>query len=145
MIGTNDHYWPLNSLNLYYKELEKPSYVVYVPNNGHQIKNYDQVTKAMSSALLWCEKRYQFPNFSWNITQEGKYIRVLVDGNCKKLKLWMAMSSTKDFRSAKWRSRFIEKRARITKTDAMYIAVYLEAIFEGKVSYCSNVYIFKSR
>ena len=34
VIGTNDPYWVLDALNIYWDDLAKPNYVLYVPNSG---------------------------------------------------------------------------------------------------------------
>ena len=36
--GTNDRYWTLNALDLYWNELKEPKYVVELPNAGHGLE-----------------------------------------------------------------------------------------------------------
>jgi len=35
LIGTNDPYWPVDAVNLYFKDLKGKKYIHYVPNAGH--------------------------------------------------------------------------------------------------------------
>ena len=35
LLGTNDRYWTLDSLNLYWDDLQGEKYVCYTPNSGH--------------------------------------------------------------------------------------------------------------
>ena len=39
LLGTNDRYWPLDALNVYWDGLPGDKYVTYVPNNGHGLKD----------------------------------------------------------------------------------------------------------
>jgi PhoPQ-activated pathogenicity-related protein len=47
MLGTNDEYWPLDALNLYWSELKGPKYVLYIPNNGHGLKDYGRIVGSL--------------------------------------------------------------------------------------------------
>lgn len=43
LLGTNDRYWPLDALNLYWTGLEGEKRVLYVPNNGHGLNDFERV------------------------------------------------------------------------------------------------------
>ena len=39
VLGTNDRYWPLDALNLYYDALIGERYILYMPNAGHELRS----------------------------------------------------------------------------------------------------------
>ena len=56
ILATNDAYWPVDSLNLYWNDLQGDKYILYVPNNGHGIQDYPRVTAsiaALQRSLDW--------------------------------------------------------------------------------------------
>ncbi|MCP5457278.1 MAG: alpha/beta hydrolase [Thermotogae bacterium] len=50
VVGTNDPYWPIDSANLYIKELPGCSSMVYAPNAGHGAEVF-RVSQAISSMI----------------------------------------------------------------------------------------------
>jgi PhoPQ-activated pathogenicity-related protein len=50
ILGTNDRYWPLDALNLYWTALPDPKRVLYVPNQGHGLRDLERVVGAVSAA-----------------------------------------------------------------------------------------------
>ena len=49
ILATNDAYWPVDALNLYWNELQGDKYILYVPNNGHGIKDYPRVVSSIAA------------------------------------------------------------------------------------------------
>jgi len=49
--GTNDPYWTLDSLNLYWDELVGPKWVVYLPNAGHGLDQHREYAMGAIGAL----------------------------------------------------------------------------------------------
>ncbi|OHB75274.1 MAG: hypothetical protein A2W31_12925, partial [Planctomycetes bacterium RBG_16_64_10] len=49
MLGTNDRYWPLDALNLYWHDLVGENYILYVPNNGHGLDDFRRIVGSLKA------------------------------------------------------------------------------------------------
>ena len=49
LLSTNDRYWPLDALKLYWSELPDPKHVLYVPNQGHGLRDIERVIGSVSA------------------------------------------------------------------------------------------------
>jgi PhoPQ-activated pathogenicity-related protein len=106
ILGTNDRYWPLDALGQYWDGLASPKHVVYVPNNGHGIKDLDRVVGGLSALTRSVSGGPAMPDFSWNIERGPSALRLaLTAGEAPKdVRLWKAAAPTLDFREAQWTS-----------------------------------------
>ncbi len=104
-LGTNDPYWPLQSLDLYREELPGACWVSYCPNAGHGIP-FDRVAGLVAAMGRHAAGHEPLPDLGWRFEPAG-------DGGLCVLKsaqrpervlLWQAESATRDFRRAKWKS-----------------------------------------
>ena len=50
--GTNDPYWTLDSLNLFWDELKGPKWVIYLPNAGHGLEQHRDYAMTGVGALF---------------------------------------------------------------------------------------------
>jgi len=48
VIGTNDNYWVLDAMNLYWDGLPDPKYVLYVPNSGHNLEDRERAISGLT-------------------------------------------------------------------------------------------------
>jgi len=106
IIGTNDHYWPIDALNLYWKELLGPKYILYVPNNRHGLRDYGRVAGSLMALHEEARGGTKMPQLSWSFADEtagGVTLRVESDQAPKKVQVWLADSPTRDFRKSTWR------------------------------------------
>jgi PhoPQ-activated pathogenicity-related protein len=126
MLGTNDRYWPLDALNLYWDALEGEKYILYVPNNGHGLKDIPRVSGSLAAIHRRVVKNEALPKLSWKLDTSDAGLAMTVDSDIKpkEVRVWMAKSDTKDFRSATWTSR-------IAKRDGNAFTYQLEAPAEG--------------
>jgi len=155
IIGTNDRYWPLDALNIYYDELVGEKYIYYAPNSGHGLEN--NLTQVINNAVAFHLKtagKLEFPKFSWECQQNGNSIEfsILPDPKVKpeSVFVWTATSKTRDFRDVTWQkavpilndSKYVYK---VRKPDEGYFALFGETDYQqnGKsFSLSTNVYLY---
>jgi PhoPQ-activated pathogenicity-related protein len=154
MIGTNDHYWPLDALNLYWNDLEGEKYILYVPNNRHGLKDYVRLIGSLNAFHQRAAGGKALPKVTWKY-EEGNatfWLRMKSDQDPQYARVWIASAKTRDFREAKWTSRPVKA------TDAGYVhaqpfpesgytAIFGEVVYESdRVPYflSTNVKIVKS-
>ncbi len=62
LLGTNDRYWPLDALKLYWNELREPKRVLYVPNQGHGLHDVDRLIGGLSALFRYSARARRCPN-----------------------------------------------------------------------------------
>jgi PhoPQ-activated pathogenicity-related protein len=104
LLGTNDHYWPLDALSLYWPGLAEPKRVLYVPNQGHGMRDVDRLIGALSAVHRYSVKGQPLPSVTWDFEPAGKQLQVEVQTDRKPARViaWSASSPTRDFREARW-------------------------------------------
>jgi PhoPQ-activated pathogenicity-related protein len=112
--GTNDPYWTLDALNIYWDDLKGEKYVLYVPNAGHNLQQKigERVDASRAQRTLAAFTRHQItgrpmPKMQWKMAEKGGSLRVTVQSSPAPLaaRWWVADATTKDFRKAKWTDR----------------------------------------
>src|SRR5690606_39177829 len=61
LLSTNDRYWPLDALKLYWADLPSPKHVLYVPNQGHGLRDFDRVIGALSAVHRYAARGENLP------------------------------------------------------------------------------------
>ena len=134
--GTNDRYWPLEALNLYWPHLQGPRWVLYVPNNGHGLKDVPRVVGAIAALHEHNTGSKPLPKMEWTWSrgEDGSWtIRLTADPAPETVRVWLARSNTMDFRPVRWTSRSLESSGKgqwtfTLRPDAeQYRAAFLEA------------------
>lgn len=107
IIGTNDAYWPLDSLNLYWDDLVGPKYVLYVPNNTHGLRDFGRVIGTLTALHQHAHNGFKLPELSWKFTPNGTGTVLRVRSNVKptRINIWTAAAEKQDFRSSTWSSQ----------------------------------------
>ena len=102
----NDKYWPLDALNLYWSELEGEKYILYVPNQGHDIKDYDRVIGSLVALHRHVAHGAPLPKLQWQFVEGADDVRLELSPSMKprQMLVWTARSDTQDFRDARWES-----------------------------------------
>jgi PhoPQ-activated pathogenicity-related protein len=110
--GTNDRYWTLNALDLYWDDLKGPKSVVYLPNAGHGLDQHrDYALNGIGAFFRHVVAGRPMPEVSWKFARpEGGPLRLTVDASPKprSAQIWTARSESRDFRESRWESSMLE-------------------------------------
>ena len=150
LLSTNDRYWPLDALNLYWSELPAPKQVLYVPNQGHGLRDAERVIGSVSAVHRYAAAGKPMPETTWSFASSPEELKVQVkaDREARKVLVWSAQSPTKDFREAHWTARQCTKAGDGYACSAArgaegYTAVFAETSFqdEGKLPFSTTTTI----
>ena len=104
--GTNDRYWTLNALDLYWDDLKGPKNVVYLPNAGHGLEQHrDYALNGVGAFFRHVVAGRPMPEVTWKFARSGDGpLRLKVDASPtpKAAQIWTARSDSNDFRESKW-------------------------------------------
>jgi len=139
LLGTNDPYWPLKALNVYWNGLPEEKRVLYLPNQTHNLRDVDRLIGSIAALHRYSERGTPLPAVSEAFTGQSERLelRVRSDRTPERVLAWSAHSPTRDFRQAHWSAHdcrrsgdgyLCESR---TSADA-YTALYAEALFQDR-------------
>jgi PhoPQ-activated pathogenicity-related protein len=136
LLSTNDRYWPLDALKFYWPELQDPKNVLYVPNQGHGLRDAGRVLGGLSAVHRYAAAGRPLPRTAWSIAIRDRDLVVTVQPERppRRVLVWSAHSPTRDFRDAHWSSRPCEKTrdgyvCSARRGDHGYGAVFAETSF----------------
>lgn len=119
LLGTNDGFWTLDALNLYWDGLEGERYVTYVPNADHDLAmDWRRVFGGIRALHRDAAGLEPMPSLTWDYEQTGSGVTLTVmpGDEASQVLLWSAQAPTLDFRNARWKSR------PLTGADGRYVA-----------------------
>jgi PhoPQ-activated pathogenicity-related protein len=132
--GTNDRYWSLNALDLYWDELRGPKYLVELPNAGHGLEaNREWALNGLGAFFRHVVTNRPLPQISWSFVNGGKNNSALTIHAApapQAARLWTARSQTRDFRDSRWDSSPLEPGESITGRVAAPVSGCLAAFGE---------------
>jgi len=105
--GTNDRFWTIDSLNLYFNDLLGEKYVLYVPNSGHGLEDRRRVMNSLSAFALSVSEAMTMPRMKVEYPANSE-VDVELDIEPRYIDAWSAKSSSMDFRDSKWASEPVE-------------------------------------
>jgi PhoPQ-activated pathogenicity-related protein len=137
LLGTNDQYWPLDALKIYWDELSEPKRVLYVPNQGHGVRDFARLVGGLSALHRYSSHGEGLPVVSWTYAVGADRLGVDVQSNRvpRKVDAWTARSPTRDFREAHWTSHRCPRKGdkyacNVARPAEGYSAVYAELWFK---------------
>lgn len=142
-LGTNDGFWTLDSLNLYWDGLKGEKYVVYVPNADHDLSmDWRRVLGGLRALHRHAHGLEPLPPLQWQYAQDAAtgQVKLQITPGAKDttVLLWTAQSPTRDFRKAQWTSRTLQVDratqtavAQVQPPEAGYSAMYGEVVYGG--------------
>ena len=108
IFGTNDPYWTLDALNVYWDDLKGPKAVVYLPNAGHGMEqNRGYAVSGLGALFRHIVAERPMPKLAWTHSDAaGGRLRLEITSSPppKSALLWVATAPTRDFRQAHWNS-----------------------------------------
>jgi len=136
VIGTNDRYFPVDSLNLYWDELSDPKYALYLANEEHGIEDYGRLLRSLRVFHSRAAVGAALPELSWEF-QGGNPSRTLcvrANPRPRSVHAWTASSRSRDFRDAVWSSQRLRSDGglyvfELPQPASGYSAVYAEVVF----------------
>jgi PhoPQ-activated pathogenicity-related protein len=136
IMGTNDRYWPLDALNLYWNDLAGQKYILYVPNNGHGINDYQRVIGSLTALHRHATGEQPLPKLEWafDSTPQSLHLTVDSDETPERVSIWLAKSDTRDFRESRWESTDAKKNGKgweysLDVPQDGYAAMFAEAVY----------------
>ncbi len=135
LLSTNDRYWPLDALKLYWTGLPDPKHVLYVPNQGHNLRDIDRVIGALAAVHRYSSTQQPLPTLSWTASAARSLgFTVAADRPPERVSIWTANSSTRDFRDARWTSHACQRSSSgydcvAERAKRGYTAAFAEAAF----------------
>jgi PhoPQ-activated pathogenicity-related protein len=137
VLGTNDRYWPLDALKLYWPDLPDPKRVLYVPNQDHGVADYRRLIGSLGALHRYSSRGETLPEISWTFSPAG--LTVETQRAPRRVLAWSAGSATRDFRDARWSSRACRRTASTkfvcpaaSGSGVGYAASYGEVEFEDR-------------
>ncbi len=116
--GTNDPYWPLDALHLYYDALQGPVNLLYIPNAGHGLDDWERILAAYGVFHYQTARGLKLPAVEDTLEQqEDSHFFTVFTGfmPAEEIRLWQAESAMRDFREADW--MIAETRKNIGSTE----------------------------
>lgn len=138
ILGTNDPYWPLDACNLYWDSLPGQKHLLYVPNNGHGVRDVPRLVGSLSALHNQAVTGKPLPKMSWGFEQQadGILLRVKSETPPRRVSAWTTSATTRDFRQSQWKSGTADKDGdsyvcRLPLPSDGYAALFGELEFNG--------------
>jgi PhoPQ-activated pathogenicity-related protein len=142
LLGTDDPYWTVDALNLYWDGLKGDKGVVYVPNAGHNLqqdgKDLTRAVNALAAFTRFQSAGKPMPRLTWKHDDAGGRLRLTVEAAPapKGARLWVAHAPTRDFRKAAWEERKAalakgQVRGEVEPQAEGFLAFYAELDYEA--------------
>ncbi|WP_435020164.1 PhoPQ-activated pathogenicity-related family protein [Tundrisphaera sp. TA3] len=133
--GTNDPYWTLDSMNLFWDELSGPKWVVYLPNAGHGLDQHrDYAVSGIGALFRHAIGKTPLPKLSWTFAEADGQVTLAVasDPAPKTAQAWTATSDTLDFRKSPWTAMPLDSslKASVRKPEAGNVGLFADLQYE---------------
>lgn len=104
--GTNDPYWPVDAMSLYWDKLPMPKWAGILPNNGHTFQDKDAEHSVLAAFARSCAGEFEMPSVAWELKVEDTSALASFSVDREGMmacKVWTAQSATRDFRGSVWK------------------------------------------
>lgn len=103
--GTNDPYWPVDAVNLYWDDLVGEKYLVNFPNGGHDLGDLERALRSLAAFVLHVTGQPVLSEVDWTLEQKSDglpSLQVKRGPSTVGASLYIATSTTRDFSSSQW-------------------------------------------
>jgi PhoPQ-activated pathogenicity-related protein len=143
VLATNDRYFPVDSANLYWDQLEGPKYLLYLPNDEHSLSDYRRLIPSLRALHAAAGSGAALPVLDWEYrwSEEGVDLCISAQPRPSAVRIWRAAAATRDFRDAVWAQEGGSAGADVSEAATKrppqgYVAVFGEAVFgRGRRAY----------
>lgn len=138
IFGTNDRYWPVDACNLYWSALQGEKHLLYVPNQGHGIRDMQRVLGSIAALQRSRTGGQPLPKLDWSFEckDDKVCLNVAVDQKAEHVRCWIAKSETKDFREARWSDSPMRNTGDVytfeAPRDGAYMALFGEVVINNE-------------
>jgi PhoPQ-activated pathogenicity-related protein len=134
ILATNDRYWPLDALDLYWDKLRGPKYVFYAAQQGHDLLDKGKIDDGLVALARAAAGKAKLPRVSF-AASNGPSWSITSDTRPKEALVWRAAAKSRDFRSAIWRSSVVKSpgkalRVGLTPEESGLTASFVELRFD---------------
>lgn len=141
IVGTNDPYWVVDSMNLYWNDLNGRRFVRQVPNAGHGLQGgRDGALKTLAVFFRHLASNSEMPDIQWQFTNGNGNVKLAMNSSLEpgQVRIWRAQSADMDFRDDEWKAESVAGSGRERSADSPlpktgHLAVFgeLEFQFDG--------------
>ena len=102
--GTNDPYWPVDSVNVFWPGLRAPKYLLYLPNNRHSPQDLRRVFGDLAALARDLQSGTALPKLAWQVKRRGQaaVLTLHSDPAPQRVRVWRAYAPQNDFRGSLW-------------------------------------------
>jgi PhoPQ-activated pathogenicity-related protein len=136
VVATNDEYFPLDAMNLYWDGLPAPKYALYLPNQSHSSDDFARLIPALDAIH---RDGAALPDLEWEFERQDDGLRLCIRSEPAPVTVsaWTAESADRDFRDETFVSESVVPADGLFIIDvapppAGYSAVFAEAVFAGE-------------
>jgi PhoPQ-activated pathogenicity-related protein len=136
--ATNDAYFPVDSINLYWGQLNGSNYTLLLPNQGHSANDFGRLIPSLKALHLHAAGLDPMPSLDWEYERspQGWRICLAAEPAPKQARIWSAVSEDRDFRDAIWEMKelgidgptLVVQGAREPES---YAGFFVETVFES--------------
>jgi PhoPQ-activated pathogenicity-related protein len=141
--ATNDEFFPLDSVNLYWTALEGERYALYLPNSGHSTDEFERLFASLNALHRQAAGLDTMPQPRWNYALEDGAVRLCAtaDPLPSAVMVWTARSEDRDFRDEHWEETALPRNGaaydyETGQPTAGFLGLFAELYFgEGDAAY----------
>jgi len=135
--ASNDAYFPVDSINLYWTGLVGPTYTLVLPNQQHDATDLVRLIPALRMLHRQAAGLGEMPSVSWEYQRVGTGMRACITATPAPVvvRTWSAVSEDRDFRDETWRLAVVAGDGPVWEYERLqdpqfYAGVFAELIFE---------------